>query len=403
MSHTPFDQLIHRKLENHQIPVPHNSWDEIEHRLAMIERSPVKVKLAPTWIWLCCTAAAAIIAVLIIFNKPPIDQTHTPTIITAATDSTRVEVIHPSISNIHPSIAIINTNQSIKKKNPLPNPEIPIPPLPIDSTIPTSTFITEAESSCQPQPEKERPTYHVSPTKEIPDKIALIKKEKKWTLSAAAGTTGSRSNGFGNNSTDHFQSSEKLSITSNGNAYASALSRTIKSFKDMSKNDFTSIRHLPTLSVGLMARKNLGNTLAMESGVIYTYLESYFEWPGYDARQSLHYIGIPVNILAYLWNSNPHWQIYISGGVAVEKGLRAIYTQNMQSATKITKTIVKSSIDKLQWSLNGALGINYKLGQHFGIFFEPRFGYHFNNHQPISIRTEWPISMGVHLGINYHL
>ena len=381
-----FEQLIHKKLENHQIPVPNNSWNEIERRLSG-KRS------ALVWIRSACAVAAAIIAVLIIMNKPPINQTHLPTIITAATDTTRVEVFHPSIT-------IINTNQSIKKKNPLPNPEIQIPP--IDSTMPTTSFISEAESSTQFQPEKERPPYNLSPIREIPDKIALIKKEKKWTLSAAVGTTGSHSNGL-NNPPNYSLSLESMDGKSSGNLYASSLSSSIKPFKEMSKSDFTSIRHLPALSFGVMARKSIQKNVAIESGIIYTYLESNFEWPGYQVRQSLHYIGIPVNMLAYLWNSHPHWQIYLSGGVTVEKGLRAIYTQNMQSVTKVTKTIVKSSIDNLQGSLNGALGINYRLGQHFGIFFEPRFGYHFNNNQPISIRTEWPISIGVHIGINYHL
>ena len=141
----------------------------------------------------------------------------------------------------------------------------------------------------------------------------------------------------------------------------------------------------------------------METGLVYTYLASHFEWSCHDVHQSLHYLGIPINMVVYLWNSKPNWRIYLSGGFMAEKGLRAVYRQERQIQSEHRITTVRSSIDGLQWSLNGGLGVNYRFEKGWGIYFEPRAGYSFDNNQPISIRTEWPVYFGIHLGLNYQL
>ena len=84
-----------------------------------------------------------------------------------------------------------------------------------------------------------------------------------------------------------------------------------------------------------------------------------------------------------------------------EKGLRVIYRQTSSWGSETRTTTVKTSIDGLQWSLNGALGINYRFDKGFGIYLEPRVGYCFDNDPPISMRTEWPIFIGVNMGLNY--
>ena len=378
------DELFHQKMTGHRIPVYGDGWGEIERRL-------VKHKTI-TWLWRggSIAAAAAVVAILMMVHKPIVDE---KPIMVVAQQNTEVPEIQSFMQTEEPSANLF-----------VPKPAFTVvsqtePSMPI-----TASSITNAECVQELPVDEEKRFIFIEKKKEIPqrtEKMFVTKKQHRWTLAALLSTTGSRSDGFSQKSPSPVY--QYLESKGGSNAYAATLSSSIKSFSNMSKDDFTSIRHLPALSVGLMARKNLGNTLAVESGIIYTYLESYFEWPNYDAHQSLHYIGIPVNVLTYIWNSNPHWQIYLSGGVTVEKCVRAIYTQNMQSATKITKTIVKSSVDNLQWSLNGALGINYKLGQHLGIFFEPRFGYHFNNQQPINMRTEWPVSVGVNIGIHFQL
>jgi len=169
----------------------------------------------------------------------------------------------------------------------------------------------------------------------------------------------------------------------------------------MNKDDFTNMQHRPPLSFGIKARKNFNRHIGVESGLVYTYLASRFEWSGYDTKQNLHYMGLPVNLVVYTGNAKSNWRFYISGGGMVEKGLRNISRQVRRLGSETRITTISAPIDGLQWSLNGSLGVSYKLEKSWGIYFEPRIGYSFTNDQPISIRTEYPLSFGINLGLNY--
>ncbi|MCL2728184.1 MAG: hypothetical protein FWD56_07360, partial [Bacteroidales bacterium] len=187
--------------------------------------------------------------------------------------------------------------------------------------------------------------------------------------------------------------------------YASSMSVYVRSFSNMANTDYTTIRHLPPLSIGVKAHTRIGDA-DVECGIIYTYLSSRFSWTesgkDYDVRQSLHYVGVPLNLVGYLWNTHRDWKVYFTVGAMVEKGLRGIYQQDMLSSKRITSTTIKSSsIEGLQWSFNGAIGVSHRLKRDLSIYFEPRIGYFFDCKQPISMRTEWPLAVGFGVGVNY--
>jgi hypothetical protein len=146
--------------------------------------------------------------------------------------------------------------------------------------------------------------------------------------------------------------------------------------------------------------------VGVESGLVYTYLRSDFKWSktaDYNSYQNLHYIGIPVNLTVYFGENKSGLRVYLSGGFTVDKCVRAVYSQDEQMWNQTRNTTVKSSISGLQYSANGAMGVNYRLEKGFSIYFEPRIGYWFKSSQPISIRTESPVSFGINLGLNYEL
>ena len=238
------------------------------------------------------------------------------------------------------------------------------------------------------------------------EELSNRKKSEKWLLAAAFGTGGS-TKGHGKEFTR--SSSEASSVSAgwdrmgSGNQYAVNMSPYVKSFYEMSKDEFTKYSHLPPFSFGLTARKNYEKGVGLESGLVYTYLSSHFVWLGYEGRQNLHYLGIPVNLVVNLWNKNPNWQIYFSGGFTVEKGVRAIYRQERRTLNEHRITTVSSSIPGLQWSFGGGLGVNYKLENGWGLYFEPRAGYSIGSDQPVSVRTEYPVYIGINLGLNWEL
>ena len=138
--------------------------------------------------------------------------------------------------------------------------------------------------------------------------------------------------------------------------------------------------------------------------MVYTYLSSRYRWNygvAFEATQQLHYLGIPLNGVAYLWNNNPKWNAYLSLGAMLEKGLWMKTTRNQHFWNHVVTTTQKSDIDGWQWSLNSSLGISYRFAEKMEFYVEPRFSYYFDSDQPMSIRTDWPVSVGIGGGLRY--
>jgi hypothetical protein len=171
----------------------------------------------------------------------------------------------------------------------------------------------------------------------------------------------------------------------------------------MTPNDFSQKTFMAPLSFGLIIRKNIGSSIGLETGLVYTYLSSTFEeqtTSHSDAQLSLHYVGIPLNLIVPVWK-NPKWEVYLSGGGMVEKGLRSIYIQNQYFGNQVITTDARTKIDGFQWSVNAAIGTTYKIQRNIGIYFEPKFSYFLENNQPVSARTDQPIVIGLTAGLRY--
>lgn len=96
--------------------------------------------------------------------------------------------------------------------------------------------------------------------------------------------------------------------------------RSFESYPDVSYS-------LP-ISFGFTVRKDLSRHIAVESGLMYTYLSTTFKRGGdfpSEVKSSLHYLGIPLNLVVYVWK-NQRWNVYLSGGFMMEKGLQAVYS-----------------------------------------------------------------------------
>ena len=148
------------------------------------------------------------------------------------------------------------------------------------------------------------------------------------------------------------------------------------------------------LSAKLSVRKNLSRRWAVESGVNYTFLSSKYQWNRNTVKQRMHYLGIPLNAVYYAVAA-PQWNIYVSAGGTVEKCLHASLSGNERSA--------KIDVKNLQWSVNASIGATYKIARNVGLFMEPQIGYFFDNDQPESIRTAWPVAIGFGAGLRVSL
>jgi hypothetical protein len=159
--------------------------------------------------------------------------------------------------------------------------------------------------------------------------------------------------------------------------------------------DNANTQHGLPLSAKFILRKDLGSGWAVESGLSYTYLSTKYRWNKNTATQQLHYLGIPVNVVYYVI-SKSDWNVYASSGGMAEKGVYSYINRNDKDSSK-------ANMKSLQWSVNGAIGVTYKLSRSVGLFFEPQVGYFFNNGYPESIRTDSPVSFGLGIGLRFSL
>jgi hypothetical protein len=153
---------------------------------------------------------------------------------------------------------------------------------------------------------------------------------------------------------------------------------------------------------------------SIETGLTYTYLRSDFS-DGHDygdkkylkASAEQHYLGIPVYFVWDMYKTR-QWNVYISAGGSLEKGLQAytrqeIYISSTDRETpshQETKT-AKTDIAGFQFSTGVAAGAAFAFLPHWNIYLQPHLTYFFECNQPASYRTRTPLAIGADAGIRY--
>jgi len=161
-------------------------------------------------------------------------------------------------------------------------------------------------------------------------------------------------------------------------------------------------KFLMPISLGVQFQYPLSKRLYTATGLNYTLLFSHYDAISREQTRetqlTLHYIGIPLNLYYNLFNKES-LRVYVSGGVAVEKGLYAYYKVFENGIRKS----YGQSIDGLQWSMSGGLGAEFQVNKNAGLYFDPSIAYYFDNNQPLSIRSSQPLQFKFELGFRFHL
>lgn len=162
------------------------------------------------------------------------------------------------------------------------------------------------------------------------------------------------------------------------------------------------------IRVGLSVRLNIGDQWSLESGINYTYLRSTFtrESDTYQEKrtQKLNYIGIPLTVSRSLWRNNC-LNIYLSAGTMAEmlvKGKSDITYTAYGDLQNTDQDAVSSH--RLQWSVNGAIGVEWQAAKNIGIYAEPGVGYYLDNHDGIDNRYKdkpWTMNLNMGLRLNF--
>lgn len=407
-----FSEIFRLKLENYQLPVDENGWDEIEARMR-----PRRKKRG--WFWISIISAAVL---ALLFTLRPLVESSINIAKQQQNSFQIIEKVPYQKDKRYSDIEKIVDKKKDKLTVTKHQVDIGQQEFSADKYIADKHSVTISDSAETKSRASEFANIKVSKKETIGQAIVENKREvsvtksidnssanslenaiyesvskplnnNKWLLAAGFGSGGANSNSLLGNS-EMLSDKGPVSLV-NATTYNTILT----------PNDFTNIVHSPPVSFGLVVRKQLDKVWSLESGLVYTYLLSTYVNQGVqlsNAKLHLHYVGVPMNLVARVWN-NQKWDVYLASGVMVEKGLRSNYIQNQYFGNQVYTTAVQQGIDGLQWSLNVSMGATYKFQKRLGIYFEPKWSYFLENNQPMSARTVQPVVIGFIAGLRFEL
>lgn len=388
-----FDDYFRDNLEEHQMPVDEKSWENISQRIR-----PVKKRFI--WMALYSGVAAAVVFLILFFGA----QTNS----SKGTLASENQVVSNE-NNIENQIllSIIKSNQRIDAltycsgiKKILSEDNFKNVVQDCASANDTALEVTNVYDCATSEAVKEEKAMTVSKMskdtsgrKKSYDDSQLLAyepmKHDEWEISATITSCGINSESRENN---HFRNNLESGL------YDSNMEPLLCS----SPARIVVEQYAPPVSVGLLAKKRLNKTLSVETGLTYSYLSTSFkdiDNISYSATLRLHYIGIPVNLVAEVWDLTPKCKIYASAGMMVEKGVKTDFSQYISETQQSISN--EKRIKGLQWSLNGSVGISYNIHKNWAFYLEPRASHYFDNNQPLSIRTKKQTIIGINSGFRY--
>lgn len=167
--------------------------------------------------------------------------------------------------------------------------------------------------------------------------------------------------------------------------------------------------HKIPVKVGLTARYNITGRLGVETGLTYSILSSSVKTGNSETgknwstgSQTLHYLGIPLNISFNILDSR-YVNIYVTGGGMMEKSISGSIKTDEYVDGKFDRTLTTNISPKgLQWSVNAAAGIQANILPQLGFFVEPGVSHHFKNGSRVrSIYTDKPTDFSLGFGLRY--
>lgn len=158
-------------------------------------------------------------------------------------------------------------------------------------------------------------------------------------------------------------------------------------------------KHHQPISVGMQVGFHLLTKLKLSTGLVYTKVSSDFISGVSDTRtvstQDLHYIGIPLNLSYSVWEyKGLHTYVTAGGEGAV----------NIKNHTETDGEVKESKRDKMQWSTNASVGIQYDFIPQLGVYVEPGMKYYFDNGSQIeNIFKDKKLNFNVQFGLRFNV
>ena len=153
--------------------------------------------------------------------------------------------------------------------------------------------------------------------------------------------------------------------------------------------------HHRPITYGLTLSYPLSDRISLTTGVVYTKLQSDFTQvmrsQQIQQEQTLHYVGIPLNLNYKLW-AYKRFRTYLSAGVKADWNV-ATHLETEGVSQQLAK-------DRMQWSLNASLGLQYDIVPQLGLYVEPGLNWYPDNGSKLqNYFKDKPLSCGLQLGL----
>ena len=363
-------------LADFEAPVPDDLWDKIEVRLPkeLVAEKP-KARMVPLWVrW---TAAAALVGLLVgttIVLWPKHEETPTAPMASATKDVDKMPIESEKTDEPEPvSPTAVRMAKPVFTEPVLAEADKAEAEKTETDKMEVSPKVQPEQPSTEPLPAEKKQTTEPSQQKvilELDEKIADYKVQRNRRVAVSLYA----SNGFGNlsNRNGVLMSDEMLAYYD----YDSRLGRTstrsgspvyLANYEERQK-------YYQPISFGLTANFPVSSRLSLSSGVVYTRLRADFtsvaDYLISQHQTTLHYIGIPLNMQYHVWQ----WH-----------GLNVYATAGGQADFNVKARLEEDGVehdmqkDRTQWSVGGALGVQYNIIPQLGLYVEPGIKYYFDN------------------------
>lgn len=158
-------------------------------------------------------------------------------------------------------------------------------------------------------------------------------------------------------------------------------------------------KHYRPLSIGLTASYPLTRWLSISTGIVGTRLHADFlyimPYQRISKQQTLYYVGIPLNAVCRLW-SYKGLKVYASAGAQADFNVKThLETDGVEQ--KLDK-------DRMQWSVNGSLGVQYDIIPQLGLYAEPGIKYYFDNGtRMLNYFKDKPTNLNLQVGLRLNI
>lgn len=406
MKHNDWTEQLRQRLNDAEVPAPENLWDSISQQLdaqgqqqdaedAQVAKKPHRVALLP---WAAAASVVLIAGVGMWWqlrsNTPDIAMLEPASHPITLTDNKAV-VADATTANTKASTTSTHAMLAYK-----------------DNTLAPTASNKEEEVMALTMAEQEvqnEPIAEVSTTTSTPTATAT-QKNQRTTQTQAAHTA------YHLPRTQHQTSNTRWQVgvgtagnmnryNSSGPIYVNSLSAVNTEYADNEmfrvspyEQDTKDVTHhdMP-ISIGFTASYSVTPRIALASGLVYTLATSSFQHGASMPKetQTLHYVGIPLNLSYTVWG-NSWLRTYIMAGAQADMNVKATLKADGH----------KSNIDndRAQFSVTGGAGVQLNVAQQLGIYVEPGVRYYFDNGSAVqTIFKEHPTNFSLQVGLRWNI